>query len=372
MRLMPKITYLDYAAGTPLNQAGLKKLIKQAGRLHYNPSAIYEGGLQAKELLEEARQTLAGYLQVKQHSLIFTAGASDANRIVVETFKNNYPEGRIACLNTDHPSMLELADQILAVDPEAGRLDPAGLDALDKEAVCLSLAGVNNETGLIQPIAKIKQALDSIGRARKTGRPCLHIDASQMSLTSNLSSVTQAADLVTVNGAKSYALKQTGLLYISDKINLKPASLKTGQERGFRLGSESLLNALSLVSGFGKIAQRREQETARLAKLQAHFENQLQDLGARIVLKNQKRSVQITSAIFPSQDAHNLALALSSHHIYVGLGAACQTDQETNHVLSALGCSLADMKSCLRFSFGYETNQKQLEQTVAVLKKSLC
>lgn len=363
---MAKIIYLDYAAGTPFDQAVLKRLAKQAGGMHYNPSAIYEGGRQAKELLEEARQTLAGYLQVKQHSLVFTAGASEANKIVVETLKSNHPEGKIACLNTDHPSMLDLADQILDVSPETGRLDPASLDTLDKEVVCLSLAGVNNETGLIQPIAKIKQALDSIGRLY------LHVDASQMSLTSNLSSVTQTADLVTVNGAKSYALKQTGLLYISDKINLRPPSLKTGQERGLRPGSESLLNALSLVAGFSKITQRRSRETARLTELQAYFENRLQTMGARIVLKNQKRSAHITTAIFPEQDAHNLALALSDRGIYVGLGAACQTDQETNHVLAALGCSLADMKSCLRFSFGYETDRKQLAQTTSVLRKLLC
>ena len=172
-------------------------------------------------------------------------------------------------------------------------------------------------------------------------RSLLHIDASQMALVHNVQPQALAgADMVTLNGAKFYAFKQSGLLYLDPKLQLRPPFAGGGQENAFRPGSESVMLAVGLSLALAEADRRRETEARRLRPLQAAFEAGLSALGGEVVCGRRRgRSPHISTVIFRGYDNETLALQLSQAGIFVGIGSACHSRRDLLHrsALRALG-----------------------------------
>lgn len=372
---MPEPTiYLDYAAGTPVSEGVLLAGI-EAARLVGNPSALHAAGRSAADRLAACRGELAKLLAVRPGSLIFTAGATEANNLVNLAVRRTYPRGKVAALQVDHDSQRLGADYVLGVDPRTGRLRAEDIAGLPADTCCLSVAGINNELGTIQPLAAVKRSLGRVRSERAAAGNdlplLLHVDASQMALVHNVQPQALAdADLVSFNGAKFYAFKQSGLLYVKPGSGLRPPFVGGGQESGFRPGSESVMLAAGLSLALAEVARQRSEAVRRLRELQAAFETRLRDLGGEAAGgRPQLRSPHISTVVFKGHDNESLALRLSQAGIFVGVGSAChsRSDLLETSALKALGYGREEIYSALRFSFGYETTAAELDRTAGVL-----
>lgn len=372
--MMNKSIYLDYAAGTPICDSALKIGLKMATNHYHNSQALYKGSALVADLMTDFRRRLALILQVKPENLMFCFGATNGNQQLINYLRQTYPQSKIACLNIDHDSVKNQADILLPVNKSSGQLQSETFLNLSNDICCLSLAGINNEVGIIQNFKQIKTNLKQIRQKRlKQGIKLpllLHIDASQMALVHQIQPQALAeADFVTYNGAKFYSFRQSGLLYVKDL-------------KSFKQSKSAILNwqiqPLMLVSGLTlaleMVDRKRLNRIQKLRQIQAFFEAELIKLQAEIVFKDQmNRSPHITTAIFKKTDNEALVLKLSQANICVGLGSAChsQTDLWQTSVLKHLGFKKEQIYSSVRFSFGYETTKTQLKSVIKQLAKIL-
>ena len=154
--------YLDNAAGTPPARSVLEKATGAAGNFYAHPEALHTPAMAAAEHLSQIRRRAARLLAVKAESLVFVAGASEANCLLAQALKRTYPKARLASLNIDHDSWRIWSDHTLAVNRQNAQLEAAQILEIADDVVCLSLAGINNELGVIQPFATIKRALKEL------------------------------------------------------------------------------------------------------------------------------------------------------------------------------------------------------------------
>lgn len=364
--------YLDYAAGTPVSEAALRAGL-DAARQVGNPSALHADGRAAADQLAASRSELAELLAVRPSALVFTAGATEANNLVNLAVRRTYPQGKTAALSIDHDSLRAGADCVLPVGSRDGRLAAETVGRLPDDVCCLSVSGINNELGVIQPLADIKSALGRLRRSRTAsgnGLPLLlHVDASQMALVRNVQpQALAAADLVTFNGAKFYAFKQSGLLYVRPGLGLRPPFVGGGQEGGFRPGGESVMLAAGLSAALAEVVRRRPEAVRRLKKLQAGFETRLRALGGEVV-GGRFRSPHISTVVFKGYDNESLVFGLGRDGVSAGVGSAChsRSDLLETSALRALGYGPEEIYGALRFSFGYETTAAQLDQAAGAL-----
>ena len=369
--------YLDNAAGTPPARSVLEKACAAAEKFYAHPQALHAPAATAAEHLLQTRRRAARILAVKTESLIFVAGASEANCLLAQALKRTYPEARLASLNIDHDSWRIWSDYTLAVNRQNAQLEAAQILKIADDVVCLSLAGINNELGVIQPFATIKRAFKELRDNRlKRGNHLplwLHVDASQMALIHNVQPQALAdADFLTLNGAKFYALRRSALLYLKPGLRLHPPWHNASDS--WQLGGESLFLAEALTSALERIEGRRLGQSRRLKALQARFEARLEALGGQVVIKHcSARSPHLTSVIFKGRDNERLALQLSQEGIHIGIGSACRSrsDLLETSALKALGYGADEIYGALRFSFAYETRQRQLTLVLKVLKRLL-
>ena len=364
-----RLIYLDYAAAARPNRAALNLWKRLALDDFANPAALHARGRLSQQRLDNFRGQIGRLLSVKPEQLIFTAGATEANNLIISGCRANLAGG-LACLATDHESIKAAADTIIDVDQVSGQAD---LNKLAKSTVeLLSLAGVNHETGVRQDLKAVVAAVEKINKQRqaaKQPRLWLHVDGSQMATTARLYPAVWRVDLMTINGAKVGAPKQTGLIYRSRQLKWRPNWAGGGQESGWRPGTESVANAGALALSLTQAATGAGRLCRRLTQLRDDFEAGLKRIGGHIVLEKANRSPHISNCVFLGADGERLLFGLSRQNIMVGLGAACQAAESTPSTLTALGYDSDAARGSLRFSFGAKTTRSDLERTLNVLAK---
>lgn len=354
--------YLDWAAAAPPNRQALRLWQSMSRDYFANPNSLHDLGQRARGTMDHWRNRLAERLAVKSHQLLFPPGATAANQLVATLAKSQ--DLGLACLATDHDSIRQVADRQLPVMPQTGTADWAKLE-LDDDIGILSLAGINNETGICQPWGQVKAALRRIRkdrRQRNCSRPLwLHIDGSQMATIANCQPQALTADLMTLNGVKCGAPKRTGCLFVA------PGPPLTGIGPDSEQGTESLADIASLSLSLIQAQNRAASLGRRLGRLQASFEAGLVSLGGQIIGVAADRSPHITGCYFRSVDGERLALSMSRRGFAIGVGSACRASGEESSTLRSLGLSDEQVRGSLRFSFGWSTRAKDLQRAIKAL-----
>jgi cysteine desulfurase len=370
--------YLDHAAATPMDSRVLEAMIPYFTERFYNPSATYLSAISVRKDLDAARSRMAAVLGARPSEIIFTAGATEANNLVIRGVMEEYPDGNVVVSSIEHESVLLPAHAYdcreLPVDAQ-GTADIQVLgDLIDDNTVLVSVMYANNEVGSIQPIHQIALLLDEIRRGRrKSGndRPLyLHTDAAQAAAYLDLHVSRLGVDFLTLNGGKIYGPKQSGILFAASHTHLKPQVLGGGQERGIRAGTENVAGAIGLAKALELVQSHRNDETPRLKKLQALFFELLQQrLPGHVVNGSRKNrlpnNIHIT---LPGKDNERLLMELDEAGILAAAGSACSaSNEEPSHVLRAMDLNDADAQSSLRFSMGRQTDVAVVRKTVEVL-----
>jgi cysteine desulfurase len=374
--------YFDYAAATPVDPGVSKAMQPYISELFYNPSADYEPARRARKALDEARSKIAMILGSKSSEIIFSAGGSEANNLAIHGVMRQYTKANLIISAIEHDSVTAPAQnydwRVAAVTP-AGIVDLQALEKMiDDKTVLVSVMQANNEIGTVQPIRKIAQLLRQVRANRqKTGNSLpifLHSDAAQAGNYLDMHVHDLGVDLFSINGGKLYGPKQTGVLFVSSHVQLKPLIEGGGQERNLRSGTENIASAVGLAEALEIAQNMRSQEAKRLHELQISFIKQLQAAIPSVVINGSLKSrlpnnLHIT---IPGQDNERLLILLDQQGIYAAAGSACSASKEApSHVLQALGMSKDDIQASLRFSMGRFTSDSSVKRAVSLLASKL-
>lgn len=399
-----KRIYLDYASSTPLEPAVLKEMREVEG-IFANPQSSHLDGQKARKFLEEARQKVADYIEANPQEIIFTAGATEANRLAIEeTFFQVKP--RVAPMTIgakwgkphlvtpliEHSSVLEVVEkleqkgliEVTRLRPnKEGLITPVQVEKAIKPATFLVTIGyANNEIGVIQPIREIGKLLHKINKNRQ--EPVyFHTDAAQALLSLNCDVRYLKIDLMTLSSHKIYGPKGAGALFVREGSDLK-------------IDEKGTPNLVGLV-GFGKAVELLRKEHLKKPRVRgepspclidsafneklgmlrdALFYGLVRQIKAvklnGLFLHSQTRVPHIINLRFEEVDGETLLVRLDRAGISVSLGSACKAGGALpSHVLLALGQSESQARSGLRLSLGKFTTLKEINQIISIIKKTV-
>jgi cysteine desulfurase len=370
--------YLDYAAATPMDTEVVNAMMPYFGERFYNPSATYMAAMNVRKDLDAARAQVALVLGARPSEIVFTAGATEANNLVIRGVLAQYPGSNMVVSSIEHDSVLLPAREFNSKEAPVtarGVIDVEALiELIDEQTVLVSIMYANNEIGSVQPIHQVALALEQIRKQRRqSGNELplyLHTDAAQAANYLDLHVSRLGVDFMTLNGGKIYGPKQSGVLFTSSQARFRPQIVGGGQERGQRGGTENVAGSIGMAVALTKTQAMRSDETARLKVLQNLFFDLLEKAIPTVVVNGSRKTrlpnnVHIT---IPGQDNERILIELDEAGILAAAGSACSaSNEEPSHVLRACTLSNEDAQSSLRFSMGRQTDERAVRQAVQTL-----
>lgn len=367
--------YFDWNATAPLRDEARAALMAALG-VTGAASSVHSEGRAARALVEKARAQVAALVGADAKSVIFTSGATEANMLALTpdlvVLGKPFTCGRLLVSAIEHASVLSggrfPADKVerLPVTAE-GIVD---LDALRAaltgvERPLVSVMHANNETGVIQPIAKIAAVVHDAGGV-------LHVDAAQTAGRIDCDIAALGADMLTISSHKFGGPQGAGALVLKGPQPATPLIKGGGQERGFRAGTENV----AAIAGFGAAAEAaaRNSEAAalRMAALRDRFEARLQaEFPAAVIFGAGEPRLPNTSLVaVPGLKAETALIAFDLNGVAVSSGSACSSGKVgASHVLAAMGVEPALASGAIRVSLGWTTTEAEVESLLNAWKK---
>ena len=365
---MPPI-YLDNAASTRISDEVLALMTEVMRTAWGNPSAQHPQGAAARGHIETARQRMLAALgdRTGLGDIVWTSGCTEADALAVLGAAQVKP-GAVVVSSIEHPAVgaaaARLGDggrEVRFVQPGPDAvLDPDAFAAAAKDAAVVAVVMVQNEIGVVQPVAKIADAV------RRTNPAChIHIDAAQAFGKVAIDVATLQADSIAIAGHKLHGPKGTGALWLRKGVTVEPLWVGGGQQGGLRGGTQDAPGA----AGLGLAAERAiaAWPTARTRWLEL-AERVVGTLGpaVRQLVPDQRRSPHILALAVPGVPASALRSVLSSRGVYISTGSACaERDHKPSHVLAAIG--LPQDAGMVRLSFAHDTAASDVEAATQIL-----
>ena len=367
--------YLDNASTTKPSERA-KEAVFAAMEHFGNPSSMHRLGIDAEKIIKKSAENVAGVLGVRPEDIYFTSGGTEANNTAILGFcRKNKKRGRhIITTKIEHPSVLEPFRKLEQEDFEVTYIgvDKNGVLALDEfekalreDTIFVSCMWVNNETGNIQPVDKLKEIMK-----KHAPNAALHVDAVQAFGKIECKPKKHGIDMLSLSAHKIHGIKGTGALYINS-VNAEPLLIGGGQQKNMRSGTENVagISALgaacteiSLISEFEKNTALRERlMKGILDKIPKVKVNGFGDM-----------SPYVLNISFLGIKAEILLHALEAQGIFVSTGSACSSNKPMpSHVLSAMGCGREEIMGAVRFSFGADIDEGDIDTVVSVLEKEV-
>ncbi len=361
--------YLDNNATTPVHPDVLRVACDVMRDVYGNASSIHKEGQSARRLIEDAREPVARLLSATSREIVFTSGGSESNNAAIFGAVSGGGSHHIVTTAIEHPSVSEAIAtlrrrgcDVTVVPPQRnGVVDAARvIDALRDDTRLVAMMLVNNETGVVQPVA-------DVGRVCRERGIHLHCDAVQAAGKIDLDVNLLAADTLSLSAHKIHAPKGIGALYVRRGLALEPLIAGGAQERRRRAGTENV----PLAAAFGAAATLASDASVRpiIASLRNRFESALrQSLDVVIHGADAERVVNTSSVMFRGADAEGIAIALDLEGIAISTGSACSSGRvEPSGVLLAMGLTPEEAKSTVRVSLSRFTTGEEIERVVEVL-----
>lgn len=375
--MLKQPVYLDFQATTPIDPRVIEAIV-EAFELFGNPHGrqhVY--GRIAADVVDTARWRIAELIGAYPNRVIFTSGATESCNLALRGAAQAAAQGRrrIVTLATEHAAVLATVNDlrhegfeatILPVEPD-GLVDLNRLeDAVDEQTLIVSVMAVNNEIGVMQPLAAIASICRHHGAL-------FHTDATQAPARVEVDVDACGADFLSISSHKLYGPKGVGALYVANDKSLRPMMTGGAQERGIRSGTVPT----QLVCGFAEAADLALQERQDDAKRMTH-------LAAR--LRNGIDAMQVDVHHFGSQEARapgtlsfgfrgitgERLVAMVENEIAISTGSSCSSESTSvSHVLSALGYSQEVASTGVRVGLGRFTSDEHINIALNAFRQAV-
>ncbi|MGB7785988.1 MAG: cysteine desulfurase family protein [Salinimicrobium sp.] len=376
-----KQVYFDNAATTQMRDEVVDKMAKVMKEVYGNPSSTHSFGRSAKTLIEQARKTVAGILNVSASEIIFTSGGTEADNLILNSAVRDLGVKRIITSKIEHHAVLYTLNKLHEVHgvkleyvklDDCGRVDLQDLEQLldaSEEKTLVSLMHVNNEVGNLLDIEKV-------GELCKAKKALFHSDTVQSvgHFELNLSEIP--VDYTAVSAHKFHGPKGVGFAYIRKNSGLQPLIFGGEQERGFRAGTESVHNIVGLETALKMAYENLDEEREAITSLKRHFIDLLKKEIPGVKFNGEcddfdHSTYTLINVCLPlsPEKALMLLFQLDLNGIACSKGSACQSGSDKgSHVLSAFLSEEDLKKPSLRFSFSHYNTKEEVEYVVQVLK----
>ena len=361
--------YLDYQATTPLAPEAAAAMRPWAEAHFANPHAPSRAGREAAAAIAVARDQVSRAIGLDGGALAFTSGATEAINWAIKgtAEKTTAGRNRIVALATEHAAVLDTLDWLATRGFDVVRVG-VGSDGLvdldelqrkvDPHTLLVAAMLVNNEIGVIQPVAEIARIAHGAGAAMLS-------DAVQ---GLGRVAIPEGPDLVAVSGHKIHGPKGIGALWIRQGFEPAPLLHGGGQELGMRSGTLSP----ALCVGFGAAAQlavdRAERDRGHVDRL---WRVALEGLGAEWTINGNAEQRYHGNLNLRRAGLDGARLIADLRNIAFSLGSACASGSgRPSHVLRALGLSDAEVRSSIRLGFGRYTGEASLAAAVAAIDEA--
>ena len=378
MNAMKQPIYLDYSATTPVDPRVAAKMIPFLTENFGNAaSRSHSYGWTSEEAVENAREEVAKLVNCDAKEIVWTSGATESINLALKGAANFYQtKGKhVVTIKTEHKATLDTVRELERQGFEAtyldvktdGLIDMAAFQAaLRADTILVSVMMVNNEIGVIQPIAEIGE----ICRARGI---IFHVDSAQATGKVPIDMQTLKVDLMSFSAHKTYGPKGMGALYVRRKprIRLEAQMHGGGHERGFRSGTL----ATHQIVGMG--------EAFRIARLEMATENERIRMLRDKLLDGLKGMEEVyVNGDMENRVPHNLnvsfnfvegeSLIMGIKELAVSSGSACTSASlEPSYVLRALGRNDELAHSSIRFTIGRFTTQADIDFAIKLLNERI-
>jgi len=370
--------YLDYSATTPVDPRVAQKMIPFLTEQFGNAaSRSHAFGWEAEKAVEEARGHVAALLNADSKEIIWTSGATEGNNLAIKGAANFYKgKGKhIVTMKTEHKAVLDTVRELERQGFEATYLDPEQNGLLDLEkfkaalrpdTVLASVMMVNNEIGVIQPIAEIGEICRSKGII-------FHCDAVQAAGKIPIDLQKLKVDLLTVTAHKVYGPKGIGALYVRRKprVRIEPQIHGGGHERGLRSGTLPTHQIAGMGEAFRIAKLEMAAESERIRGLRDRLLAGFKDMEEVYVNGDIERRIPGNLNVsFNFVEGESLIMGIKD--VAVSSGSACTSASlEPSYVLRALGRSDELAHSSIRFTIGRFSTEEEIDYAVKLLRAKI-
>ena len=374
-----KPIYLDYQATTPMDPRVFEAMKPYFMEKFGNPhSRSHQYGWEAEDGVEQARENVASVINADPKEIIFTSGATESNNMAIKGLAHFYGDKKkhIITIKTEHKCVLDACRHLEVEGFEVTYLDVQKNGLLDLEVLkaairpdtlVVSVMAVNNEIGVIQPIAEI-------GKITREKGVFLHSDLAQAFGKIEIDVEAMNIDLASISGHKIYGPKGVGALFVRrrPRVRLEPIFNGGGQERGFRSGTLPT----PLVVGLGEAAKiakaEMKTEQAKLQKLFDKFYKATVEGIPEVYLNGDKTqrfpgNINISFAFIEGE-----SMLMAIRQLAVSSGSACTSASlEPSYVLHALGVGDELAHTSIRFGFGRFTTEEEVDRAIQIVKENV-
>lgn len=378
--------YLDHAATTPMVPQAMAVLAEHAGRIG-NASSLHAAGRESRRIVEDARDLIADRFGALPGEVVFTSGGTEANNLAIKGFAwlgRDLGRDRIVVSAVEHHAVLDPVDWLLdhegaevstiGVDA-TGRIDVAALRAelgADPESVALvSVMWANNEVGTIQPIDEV------VATAAEHGL-WVHSDAVQAAGHLPVDFSASGLHAMTVTGHKLGGPIGVGALLLRRELDLVPLLHGGGQERRVRSGTIPTALIAAFAAAVDAAVASLETTAMRLEGLRTRLVNGVRAIDPTALVNGDPAAgtdghlPHVAHFSFPGCQAETLLLLLDAEGVACSAGSACAAGvPQASHVPLAMGLDAPTARGSLRFSFGHNSTDADVDAALAALPAAI-
>ena len=361
--------YLDHAATTPLDERVFEAMLPHLRNgVRGNPSSLHAPGAAAREVVEEARESVARLVGASPEEILFTSGGTESDNLALLGLAAADPSKKHVVVSAvEHAAVRGAAEHLEAAGYEVTRIgvDEEGVisserfvAALRQDTAVAAVIWANNEVGTVQPIGELAEI------CREAGVP-FHADAVQAAGRILIDVSQVPVSTLALSAHKLYGPQGVGALYVRGGVRIRPILFGGGQEKGLRSGTENVAG----IVGFGATARLAFEELEE----RAHHEKKLRETLISGVLKvpgvrlNGHREKRLSNNVHLSVEgveAESLVLFLDALGYAVGSGSACASSSaghKASPVLLAMGRPEKEAFSALRITVGKDTTWAEVD-----------
>ena len=376
--------YLDHSATTPVDPRVVQAMLPYLTEKFGNASSVHQFGQEARAAADRARRQVAAFIGARANEIIFTSGGTEANNLAIRGIcELAESHGRhIITTSIEHPSVRGVLESLekhgWVVTPlpvyEEGiiRLEDVR-SALRPDTVLISVMMANNEIGTIQPIREVGELVRT-ERERAQRQIWFHTDAVQAAGRLPIDVETLGCDLLSLSAHKIYAPKGAGALYLRRGVRLAPQQVGGHQERERRAGTESIAN----IVAFGAAAELAGRELPERNEHTRHLRDRFEKLVTQSIDdiafngNSELRLPHLSNISFRFIEGEGLLIHLDMQGVAVSTGSACSSGTlEPSPVIRALGRNEELARGAIRFSFGKDNTDEDVDYVMEVLPRAV-
>jgi cysteine desulfurase len=378
MEMLKLPIYLDYSATTPVDPRVAEKMIPFLVEKFGNPaSRSHAFGWEAEAAVEEAREEVAKLVNADPKEIVWTSGATESNNLAIKGAAHFYAgKGKhLITVKTEHKAVLDTCRELERQGFEVTYLDVRDNGLLDLDAfraalrpdtILASVMLVNNEIGVVQPIAEIGEICREKGIV-------FHVDAAQATGKVAIDLAQLKVDLMSFSAHKTYGPKGIGALYIRRKprVRLEAQMHGGGHERGFRSGTLATHQIVGMGEAFRIAREEMALENKRIGALRDRLLKGLSDIDQVFINGDLEHRVPHNLNIsFAYVEGESMLMAIKD--LAVSSGSACTSASlEPSYVLRALGREDELAHSSIRFTLGRFNTEEEIDFAIRLLHEKI-